>query len=260
MKKRYIALILCICFISAAFAGCKLEQQDQFSQAPQVISPEVTINQSEKEEANVIEVSGSGEVVLAPDMATVNIQVRTDNEDAAAAQKENTEIMDSVIAAIKAAGVKESDIATSNVSLDEQYDYDKSPAEVVGYRMTNTIKVTIRSIDSVGKVVSDAISAGATGTYGLSLSVSDSSMAYQQALKAAVSDAKNKADAIAEALGVSLENIPASVLEQTSDYSAMRAYSLMDLNEAVVEDSEVSISAGELTVSAKVTVTYKIEG
>ncbi len=259
MKKRLVALILCICFISVAFAGCKLEQQDQSAQAPQVISPEVTINQSEKEDVNVIEVSGSGEVVLAPDMATVSIQVRTDNEDAAAAQKENAEIMDAVLSAIKAAGVEESDIATSNVSLDERYDYDKSPAEVTGYRMTNTIKVTIRSIDSVGKVISDAISAGATGTYGLSLSVSDSSSAYQQALKAAVSNAKGKADAIADALGVTIKAIPASISEETNGYSATRAYALMDTNEAVAEDSAVSISAGELTVNARVTVSYIIE-
>lgn len=184
MKKKALALALCISMAAVMFTGCKTVVQNPNGTTPQVISPEVTIQQESKEEPNVINVSGSGEIKLVPDIATVSIQVRTYNEKPAAAQQENSAAINAVTAAVKAAGVKDADIATDNVSLNERYNYKKTPAVVVGYDMVTSIKVTIRDIDAVGKVLSDAIAAGATGTYGLTLTVSDSSAAYQQALKA----------------------------------------------------------------------------
>lgn len=262
MKKKVIALALCAGMAAVTFTGCKTVAQNPSSATPQVISPEVTINQTDKEESNVIKVSGSGEAKLTPDIATASIQVRTYNEDPAAAQAENSAIMDAVIEAVKAAGVKEEDIATDNVSLNERYNYDKSPAVVVGYDMTNSIKVTIRDINSVGKVLGDAIAAGATGTYGLTLTVSDSSSAYQQALKAAIADAKAKAEAIAEALGVTVKPVPASVNEDSSSYTPNMAYSeprMMSTNSVAEDSADVSISSGELTIDARVSVTYEID-
>lgn len=259
MKKKALALALCISMAAVMFAGCKTVAQNPGSTTPQVISPEVTIQQESKEEPNVINVSGSGEIKLVPDIATVSIQVRTYNEDPAAAQAENSSIMDAVIEAVKAAGVKEEDIATDNVSLSERYNYDKSPAVVVGYDMTNSIKVTICDISSVGKVLGDAIAAGATGTYGLRLTVSDISASYQQALKAAIDDAKGKAQAIAEALGVTLKPIPSAVNEQSSSYTPNAAYDIYTASVAEDANADVSISPGELTIDARVSVTYEID-
>lgn len=179
MKKSIALLMALVCTL--AFAGCKAVEQDTNTQAPQVINPEVKIIEEKAEDKKVIVVSGSGSATLTPDMATAYIRVTTSDADPAKAQADNSELMSKVLEAIKAAGVKEEDITTENVSLNERYDYDKSPAVVVGYEMENVVKVTIRSIDDVGKVLGDAIAAGATGTYGLSLSVSDSSGAYQAA-------------------------------------------------------------------------------
>mgnify|MGYP002544698639 CR=1 FL=1 len=255
MKKKALALVLCISMAAVMFTGCKTVVQNPTGTTPQVISPEVTIQQESKEEPNVINVSGSGEIKLVPDIATVSIQVRTYNEKPAAAQAENSAIMDAVIEAVKAAGVKDADIATDNVSLNERYNYKKTPAVVVGYDMVTSIKVTIRDIDAVGKVLSDTIAAGATGT----LTVSDSSAAYQQALKAAIDDAKGKAQAIAEALGVTLKPIPSAVNEQSSSYTPNAAYDMRTASAAEDANADVSISPGELTVEAQVSIEYEID-
>ena len=145
------------------------------------------------------------------------------------------------------------------MSLNERYNYKKTPAVVVGYDMVTSIKVTIRDIDAVGKVLSDAIAAGATGTYGLTLTVSDSSAAYQQALKAAIDDAKGKAQAIAEALGVTLKPIPSAVNEQSSSYTPNAAYDMRTASAAEDANADVSISPGELTVEAQVSIEYEID-
>ena len=86
MKKKALALVLCISMAAVMFTGCKTVVQNPTGTTPQVISPEVTIQQESKEEPNVINVSGSGEIKLVPDIATVSIQVRTYNEKPAAAQ------------------------------------------------------------------------------------------------------------------------------------------------------------------------------
>ena len=85
MKKKALALALCISMAAVMFTGCKTVVQNPNGTTPQVISPEVTIQQESKEEPNVINVSGSGEIKLVPDIATVSIQVRTYNEKPAAA-------------------------------------------------------------------------------------------------------------------------------------------------------------------------------
>ena len=266
MKKSIALLMALVCTL--AFAGCKAVEQDTNTQAPQVINPEVKIIEEKAEDKKVIVVSGSGsatltlDIAITPDMATAYIRVTTSDADPAKAQADNSELMSKVLEAIKAAGVKEEDITTENVSLNERYDYDKSPAVVVGYEMENVVKVTIRSIDDVGKVLGDAIAAGATGTYGLSLSVSDSSGAYQAALKAAIEDATGKADAMAEALGVAIDRVPASVNETSSSYTPNKAYdniAPMATSEPSAEAAaEVAVNAGDLTVNARVSITFRI--
>lgn len=263
MKKSIALLMALVCTLALALAGCKAVEQDSNTQAPQVINPEVIkIIEEKAEEKKVIVVSGSGSATLTPDMATAYIRVTTSDADPAKAQADNSELMSNVLEAIKAAGVKEEDITTENVSLNERYDYDKSPAVVVGYEMENVVKVTIRSIDDVGKVLGDAIAAGATGTYGLSLSVSDSSGAYQAALKAAIEDATGKADAMAEALGVAIDRVPASVNETSSSYTPNKAYdniAPMATSEPSTEAAaEVAVNAGDLTVNARVSITFRI--
>ena len=262
MKKSIALLMALVCTLALALAGCKAVEQDTNTQAPQVINPEVKIIEEKAEDKKVIVVSGSGSATLTPDMATAYIRVTTSDADPAKAQADNKELMSKVLEAIKAAGVKEEDITTENVSLNERYDYDKSPAVVVGYEMENVVKVTIRSIDDVGKVLGDAIAAGATGTYGLSLSVSDSSGAYQAALKAAIEDATGKADAMAEALGVAIDRVPASVNETSSSYTPNKAYdniAPMATSEPSAEAAaEVAVNAGDLTVNARVSITFRI--
>ena len=73
MKKKVLALALCISMAAVMFTGCKTVVQNPNGTTPQVISPEVTIQQESKEEPNVINVSGSGEIKLVPDIATASI-------------------------------------------------------------------------------------------------------------------------------------------------------------------------------------------
>lgn len=261
MKKQAILLcgtLLCM----AALAGCKSDEQIAETSQPQptVISPDVHITQK-ADERDTLTVSGAGEVKLTPDQAKVSIVIKTTERQADDAQQRNAELTDAVLASLKANGVQDADIQTEDVRLSEEYDYDQSPAELAGYSMRNTLNITVRDTEIVGKVISDAISAGATSTYGLAFTVSDPSGAYQDALKAAVAEAQGKAAAMAEALGVELAPIPVSVDEVSSSYQPY-LYDNMVREEAAAaasnEEGSIAVSTGELSVTAKVDVVYEI--
>ena len=263
MKASKIALVLCVLMVLTLVAtACKTEEQlaEANQPDPTVISPEVNITQEAVKQPDVLDVAGAGEVTLTPDTATFYVEIYTEAKEAAAAQADNATRTEAVTAALIAAGVSEKNIQTQNLYLTEIYDYDKSPAVITGYRMTTTLFVTVTPIDKAGVAIGAAVAAGATGTSGLSLTVSDKSEAYQQALKAAIADAAGKAAAMAEALGVELSAVPVSVTE-TSQSEAIpydNGYTRSESAGIKDEVAEMPISAGEITVTARVVVVYEM--
>lgn len=263
---KFIGIFAIALAIMSALAGCKTEAPVQTPQPVQSAAPAVVnVYEAEEKQLKVITVNGSGKAVLQPDIATVYIEVTTENTEADKAQEENSMIMAAITETLAANGVEEKDIVTEYINLDQRYDYKKSPAQIVGYTMSNTVKVTIKDIDAVGKVIADAVAAGATGTYGLAFSVSSGSEGYGEALKNATKDAAIKAQAIAAALGVDLEAEPVSVNEQSNSYTPYidDVRSTNDLAAPATEPEETAapaeISIGELEVNARVSVTYAIE-
>jgi uncharacterized protein YggE len=78
---------------------------------------------------------------------------------------------------------------------------------VVGYTASNTVSVIVRSIPKVGPVIDAAVDAGANQVYGPNLVRSDQQALYRAAMRAAISNARVKAAAIAKAAGLALRRI-----------------------------------------------------
>ena len=149
-------------------------------------------------------------------MATINLGVAIERNTAKAARTAAAESMTKVVAAIRALGIDEKDIATSNVSLNPVYDYpnNQSP-KLRGYQLQNTVTVTVRDLDKMSDVLDNGVQAGATSVDGVSFDVADRAGAEAKAREAAVKDAKAKADTLASGLGVRIEGV-ASVSESVS--------------------------------------------
>ncbi len=264
MNKRIIsiiALITALAMVALLGCACKSEEQLQQEAAEQSASTNVSLT-TYTEPVNTITVSGNGSTTAQPDMATIVFEVRTEGETATEAQEQNTLIMEAVLQAVRARGVAEEDITTSYLYLSEQYDWDKTPAEVVGYELYNSIDVTVRDISILGDLISDAVAAGATGTGGVEFCVEDYSVPYAEALTAAMQDARAAAETLATAAGCRLVELPVSISE--TSYNQPVLYRNTDVAEAEASaaadsGSAASISTGELTVEAAVTVVYSIE-
>jgi uncharacterized protein len=161
---------------------------------------------------HTISVTGTGRVLVKPDVADISLGVSVqrakakDSEQVAAAQ------MAAVVAALKAAGVGDTDIQTANVSLQPIYDYSTSKAVITGYETDNIVAITIRDISKVGDTIDAAVAAGATSVNGITFRVDNPTTVEAQARQAAMLDAKSKATTLAAAAGVTITGV-ASISE-----------------------------------------------
>lgn len=202
----------------------------------------------------LITVNGEGAIKVKPDIAYLSVGVETTNKNVETAQKENTEKMNQLINSLHSLGVKDEDIKTSNYSINPDYKYNNTTGESVlnGYRVVNMTTITVKNINDAGKVIDTVTKNGANTINTISFGISNEKDVYLQALKAAVSDSKVKAKAVADTLGVK----DVTTVKVTEITSSNVSYPMYTESMAVAKDS-TSISAGDLTISASVSVDYK---
>jgi len=204
-------------------------------------------------DVRLVSVQGVGEVTVKPDVATINIGVETQDKDAAFAQKSNARLMEDVSKAIKALGIKEKDLQTSQYNIYKNRNYGDDKKEEY-YVVSNTLTVTVNDITKVGAVIDASSKAGANKINSINFSVKDESVYYQQALKNAMASAKGKASSIMSTYGKK-PGMPYSVSEANYYGGAVRANYSMDM--AVAKESVATpIESGDLTITANISVQY----
>jgi uncharacterized protein len=198
----------------------------------------------------LVTVTGEATVAVAPDTAMIRLGVGTQEKTAREASEANARQMTGVLAAIKDTGVADRDIQTSRLSLQPQYDPNKSgTARLTGFQASNQVTVRIRDIDKLPTVLDRAITAGANEMSGIEFVVSEQSKLLDQARDDAIADARRKADLYAKAAGAKLGRV-VSITEEGSappprPIQALRA-------------GAVPIAPGEQTLRAIVTVSYEL--
>jgi uncharacterized protein YggE len=152
-----------------------------------------------------VSVSGSAIIRSAPDEAVVTLGVQTQGATAEAAMADNAERMSDVIKAILDEGIPEGGIATAWVNL--WPNYSDSGLTIVGYTAENQVNVTVKEMGKIGRLIDQAVGAGANLTSGISFRVTDTNEGMDEALEAAVADARHKAEVLAAAGGTQLGSV-----------------------------------------------------
>lgn len=203
-------------------------------------------------------VVGEGKVNVEPDIARINIGVEVLRPSVREASDANQELVDSVLAALSAAGIPDEDMQTSNFSVyAERYGPNGPLAEdEVNYRVTNTVNVKVRDLDTVGDILDAAIEAGANNIYGIEFAVEDTSGYASDARAAAVADANTRAEELASLTGVSLGEI-VSVSEVIG---ASAPFMNNFRAEAVgMGGGGTSIQPGQLELTTQLQIVYTIQ-
>lgn len=201
-----------------------------------------------------ISVASRGEVKVSPDRASIQIAVQTKGATAAAAASENAKKQKSVIDALRALGLGDKDISTSgyNVYPEQRYEANKDPI-IIGYNVTNTLTVDVKSVGLIGRVVDVALGNGANMINSLQFYASNVESARRDAIAAAVHKARADAEAAAKAAGGNIGDllelsIGAYYPPQPRPMVAMRA-------QAAAVDTP--IVGGDETVAVEITTRWK---
>lgn len=200
-------------------------------------------------------VNGIGRVTIVPDIATINIGVRTEAEVVNEALEGNTAQANAISQVLQEMGIEEKDIQTSNFNIYPSERYDPMTGEVQGryFVVENTVNVTVRDLSSLGEVLNATVEAGANSIYGISFDVEDRSAAIAEAREMAIQDAKAKAEAIAESADVQLGEII-----NINVYEGSMPITYFDSKGGAYAEAAVPIAAGTLTITMEASLTYAI--
>jgi uncharacterized protein len=208
---------------------------------------------------HTITVSGTGTVVVSPDIADLRLGVSVSKPTVKAARAAAADSMTRIIAALKKLGIADKDIKTTNLSLQPVYTYPSNGGtpKLTGYTLTNTVAVTIRDLDVIGDAIDDSLAAGATTMDGVSFRVEDPATAEEQARKEAMAQAKSKAETLATSAGTRITGV--STISETSSPIPYPIPYYGENAAGAVRDVATPVQAGTNEVVVNVAVVYLID-
>ena len=206
-----------------------------------------------------ITVSGEGKETGTPDVAVIDLGVTSEATTVKSAQDDNSKKMNAITTAVKALGVKDADIQTTNYNIYPKYSYDSKSgiSNIIGYTVSQSIKIKARDLDKTGTIISKAGELGANQVSGVQFSIDDSESLKSSAREEAIDNAKSKAEDLFKKLGVKAGRI-ISFTEYSLDgsYYPKYAESSYGLGGG---GATPSIESGSLDITVDVSLTFEIK-
>jgi uncharacterized protein YggE len=154
-----------------------------------------------------IAVSSTATVKAHPDEAVVDLGVDSESVDSTEAFARNAKDMQAVLDALKTAGIADTDMQTTNVSLQQRVTNRGKPNEQHVFVASNAVQVTIHDLSSIGSVIDAAVKAGADSVNDIEFQLANPNTIRTDALSQAVAGARTKADALARAAGAQVVRV-----------------------------------------------------
>jgi uncharacterized protein YggE len=206
-------------------------------------------------EPDVVVTVGEGVVQAVPDRAWITISAESRASNAREAQRRNSEAMRAVQDKIRGAGIVADAIRT--IAYDLQYEWDFVEGRRVGrgYVARNSIEVRIDNIEQTGDILELAVGAGAVSVSGIRFDLKDQARQEREALRLAVVDAREKAEAAAIAGGRAFLRIIRIQEQGTGEVMPVRTF----MREAAQAGGAPPIAAGQMELRAQVTLTAALQ-
>jgi uncharacterized protein YggE len=154
-------------------------------------------------------VLGTGKLALEPNLAIMTAGVEIQAKTVAEAQERASVAMNAVMGSVKDWGIQDRDIQTAFFNIQPAYEWHNEGGGkqvLVGYKVTNTVRIKFRRLDTIGPVIDDIARAGGdlVRIQGISFTVENFASSQSQAREMAVKDALNKARQMATLTDVTL--------------------------------------------------------
>jgi len=217
--------------------------------------------------ANVISVTGTGDVLATSDIASLYVNLTKDGKTAKEAQDLLNESITKTLAYLKDQKIEDKDIKSEYGGLNPKYSYSQPvcytypcPTRdpmIIGYTATQSITVKVRVVDNANIIRTGLADLGITDISGPTFSIDNEDAFKDKARSEAITDAKVKAEVLAKELGVKLGKV-VSFSENNGGYYPM--YEAKGMMEDSVSSSvpAPTLPKGENKITSNVTITYEI--
>ncbi len=213
----------------------------------------------------LITVSGRAEVRVQPDEVVFTLGVESVDKDMLAAKKRTDDSVREVLAIARRNNVKPEDVQTSQISVQPKYNTDELDyeqrrnvkREFVGYQVSKTTAVILRDISRFDSLLSDVLKAGVTRLSNVEFRNSKIRQHRDQARAMAIKAAQEKAKLLAGEIGQSIG--PAySIIEAGENRYDNVSQNVAGVAGRASEESEGAIAPGSISVTAQVTVSFRL--
>ena len=209
-----------------------------------------------------IHVTGAGTASATPDIAILSLGVEGQARTVAEANAIAANAIAAVLAVLRESGVDDVDMKTQHFSIQPQYSFNRETGvqSLTGYRVTNSLVVTLRDLDAVGSIIDAAAAAGgdATRINSIGFRVEDGVALEAEARVLALADAVAKADLFAEATGVTRGKLV--FITESSFQQFARSESAFALDGGFAASAApTEILAGEFDVRVSVQAVFAID-
>lgn len=271
-KMIYSAVLMVMVFAFAAgcsatavpaIVGTSSQPSAQAGGGPGAVQPVGNLPVQPSAPSRTITVVGTGRAPGAPDVARVNVGVETRAASVQQAVADNKDRMSQLLDALKAFGIAEKDIQTSNYGVYAERQ-PVSGADIgrndgpVTYQVNNQVFLTVRDVAKLGNVLEKAVAAGATNIYGVNFSVADTSKLEADARAKAIADARSRAESLAKLSGVAVGDV-LGVSEVIGGSGPIYEGARMSAASGLGGGGGAPIQPGEMEVNISVQVTFAIK-
>lgn len=205
---------------------------------------------------NLFTATGTGKATAVPNTALLSLGVTKTASTVQDAQNQANIVTNNLVSDLKALGVAEKDIKTTNYSVSPDYDYTQGRQTVKGYTVTQNLEVKVTPIEKANQAIDAATKNGANMVGGITFVLDDKTKKEleDKARKDAVTNAKEKAQSLANAAGIKLGRI---VDVQESGPGAIPVFSRSLMVGGGEADQKTNLAPGENSVEITITLSYE---
>lgn len=210
--------------------------------------------------SDMFTVDGKGEVNGVPSTAKISVGITQTSTTAELATEEANKVINSITEQVKALGVEDKDIKTSNFNSYPERTFSGRD-DISGYTVNQTLDITFDNVENANKGLDIATAAGANSIGGVQFTFDDAKKEEleEQARMQAIENAKKKAEKLANAAGLKLGRVM-NVSESMMGGEPMPMYERATMNmakDAVAVAEPVQLNPGESKVVIQVYLSYE---
>jgi uncharacterized protein YggE len=206
-----------------------------------------------------IQVTGQAKVSETPDRVYIDIGVTTQARQSQAAASRNAVRLSAVIAAVKRAAGSGAQLTTTQYSISPDYSYPPHGAPVItGYTASNVLQVRLDDLRKIGAALDAATRAGANNVQDIRFALRDEQVPRAEALRKAVLNARQDAQALADALGLSVVRVLSVDEQGPSIVPPPRIYMQGRIFAQANAAPQTPVEAGTIEVNASVALTVEV--